>query len=241
MTAVNSRDVTYWCVYLRDNKKIRTSKQNSRESLRSILQPILFKNFACGTNLSELLDDATVCYHSPLEERLGAKWFHNRMVSIGDSVHKVSPLSGVRASVLTCSFLCQMVPNLGQGGNMAIQDATTLASCLADLKSISPRPTTAEIHQCLDTWQKIRFDTVQRAWNASHWLIRLETFSSTKDFILGRFIVPLLDNYIANQLCTILQGEDTHQEQPPENYQSSLLGFLKHYLLYFWGFEMLRS
>jgi 2-polyprenyl-6-methoxyphenol hydroxylase-like FAD-dependent oxidoreductase len=42
-----------------------------------------------------------------------------------------------------------MIPNLGQTGNMAVKDAMALASSLADLLSISFRPTTAETRQSL--------------------------------------------------------------------------------------------
>ncbi|OQD90046.1 hypothetical protein PENANT_c002G04910 [Penicillium antarcticum] len=68
VTAVNNRDETYWCVYLKDNTSTVSSNVKTHEPLETLLQPILFKDFACGTNLSELPATATARCHFPLKD-----------------------------------------------------------------------------------------------------------------------------------------------------------------------------
>ncbi|KAJ5326294.1 uncharacterized protein N7506_009396 [Penicillium brevicompactum] len=189
VTAISSLKETYWCVYLHELPSERRFGGDGSGSIEAFLQPILHKRFACNITLSELLDTASVCHLFPLEERLCEKWYLGRLVSIGDAVHK-------------------MVPSLGQGGNMAMEDAMSLARSLQELFRFTSHPDSDDIERCLMAWQTERFDRVKKAWFTSHRLIRLETFASTNYYVLARFILPFLDNYIANLLCTLFREED---------------------------------
>ncbi|KAE8402945.1 hypothetical protein BDV37DRAFT_151475 [Aspergillus pseudonomiae] len=87
---------------------------------------------------SKVYEKVEVTAYLCLEEEFYLYWSMDRCVCIGDSIHKVclqlKPLSRAQA---TLTDLPQMTPNIGQGGNSAIETAASLANCLSNLVKCS--------------------------------------------------------------------------------------------------------
>ncbi|GKZ39505.1 hypothetical protein AbraIFM66950_000452, partial [Aspergillus brasiliensis] len=75
-----------------------------------------------------------------LEENVFRTWFHGRIVCVGDSVHK-------------------MTPNIGQGANLAIEDAAVLANLLhaAVLRAKRQRLPDSEVQTLLQEYYYTRY------------------------------------------------------------------------------------
>jgi hypothetical protein len=71
VTAVNTREETYWCVYLTDGLPEMASKPISDGTLYTLLQLILHGKLAYNITLSELLGTATACYNQKIYVRSG--------------------------------------------------------------------------------------------------------------------------------------------------------------------------
>lgn len=67
-----------------------------------------------GITLKDLMDTTMQLSYLALEEANHEVWTHRRIVCLGDSIHK-------------------MTPNMGQGGNQAIESAAVLTNCLRDM------------------------------------------------------------------------------------------------------------
>lgn len=76
--------------------------------------------------------------HEPLE-----RWHDGRAVVLGDAAHA-------------------MVPHQGQGANQTIEDAATLAECLAGASAADPGP-------ALDEFVSLRRERTARVQAASRW------------------------------------------------------------------------
>ncbi|KAF7585902.1 hypothetical protein BBP40_009884 [Aspergillus hancockii] len=111
---------------------------------------------------------------TPLEEGMFRTWHYDRIVCIGDSIHK-------------------MTPNIGQGANLAIEEAALLASLLhADLQKTGqgkiPR---RELGQLLQGFQLAHFGRAEGIYHASRFLSRFTAQDSVWKIICARYILPL--------------------------------------------------
>ncbi|KAG4432184.1 hypothetical protein IFR05_012329 [Cadophora sp. M221] len=108
-------------------------------------------HFADNVTLKQLVDSSETVSYFPLEEANHEYWTYGRFVCVGDAIHK-------------------MTPNMGQGGNQAIESAAVLTNCLLEMltmnsnsfknMSTSEGMTTAvqisEIKDSLERYQDLR-------------------------------------------------------------------------------------
>ena len=95
--------------------------------------------FCKGITLKELMDTRTALSYLALEEANHEVWTYKRIVCLGDSIHK-------------------MTPNLGQGGNQAIEGAAVLTNCLLEMLERTKGDAVAleKIEHILLKYQKLR-------------------------------------------------------------------------------------
>jgi hypothetical protein len=76
-----------------------------------------------------------------------------------------------------------MTPNMGQGGNSAIESAAALANHLGILfkSSSSGSISLLDIKSCLDSWQTARQPRASQVWTQANSLTRLEAGATLKD------------------------------------------------------------
>jgi 2-polyprenyl-6-methoxyphenol hydroxylase-like FAD-dependent oxidoreductase len=120
-----------------------------------------------------------------LEEAEFKTWTWGRIACIGDGIHK-------------------MTPNFGQGGNAAIESATTVANNLHLLLKSVPlgqKPALEQVTACLKAYQAkrmIRMATIQKTAAV---VTRLHALDSFFHRFAVRFIIPRAGDYLADMLC----------------------------------------
>jgi len=111
----------------------------------------------------------------PLEEAYYSHWTFGRFACVGDSVHK-------------------MTPNMGAGGNSAIEGAAALSNELHLLLSQNSHSTTtiqtAAIHHALSTYQRTRSVRALATFNASNFVTRLHAVRSFAEYLLAHYAMP---------------------------------------------------
>lgn len=84
-----------------------------------------------------------------------------------------------------------MTPNIGQGGNSAIESSATLANHLARLLQRSSPYQTEDINRCTQAWQASRRDRVDKICREAFNLTRLEAIASPK-YRLMIYLIPYM-------------------------------------------------
>ncbi|KAL4959585.1 FAD-dependent oxidoreductase [Aspergillus stella-maris] len=135
----------------------------------------------------------------PLEEACFQRWAVDRWTCIGDSVHK-------------------MTPNMGQGGNSAIESAAALGNSIAKLLEHASGTTVSmtNIDKCMQSWQKKRLSRVQRICHEAHGLAQLEALDTIKHRLIGLYLLPYLEGYLVNTKSkTIVEAAKIDYLPPP--------------------------
>ncbi|OJI84701.1 hypothetical protein ASPTUDRAFT_925491 [Aspergillus tubingensis CBS 134.48] len=137
----------------------------------------------------QVWDTRVLAAMTPLEESIFQTWYLNRIVCIGDSVHK-------------------MTPNIGQGANMAMEDAVVLANCLhaALLRTRRQRLSDSEVQVLLQEFYSKRYSRAKSIYTASRYMTRFQARDGCLNRVLGRYIVPLLADVPARVGTTTIRG-----------------------------------
>ncbi|KAG2413021.1 hypothetical protein HFD88_010580 [Aspergillus terreus] len=124
------------------------------------------------------------------------------------------PLSGQE---IDCENICivgggilqaLMTPNMGQGGNTAIESAASLANSLAVLARASDHAIIGvqDIHRCMQAWQKPRQERANKIWVSAHELTRLEALAGPKHKLIGLYLLPYLSQYLVDRTSATIVG-----------------------------------
>ncbi|KAH6715559.1 hypothetical protein BKA61DRAFT_632219 [Leptodontidium sp. MPI-SDFR-AT-0119] len=124
-----------------------------------------FKNIpiAPGVTFGEVWENRTIANMSCLEESQNQHWISDRMVCIGDSTHK-------------------MTPNLGAGGNAAIESSAALANHISRLPT---KPSQADIRKTLDAFYAKRNSRANLTCDVANKLTRIESLDTIGDKIMA--------------------------------------------------------
>ncbi|GAD99479.1 FAD binding monooxygenase [Paecilomyces variotii No. 5] len=179
----------FWFMIKKMKKKFtypdrpRFSPEVAERVVASIGQNRLWGNI----KVKDIWDRKEVASMTPLEENVFSTWYYNRMVLVGDSVHK-------------------MTPNFGQGANCAIEDAALLASLLQravhgdvhgdrtqhDLSGLE------EIDSLLRLYQQKRYSRVKSIYRQSRAVARLHSRNGLVNILIGRYYAPYAGDLPAN-------------------------------------------
>ncbi|KAG2175627.1 hypothetical protein INT43_001274 [Umbelopsis isabellina] len=110
-----------------------------------------------------------------LEEGVFKRWHYGgRYVTLGDAAHKFTP-------------------NMGQGGNSAIESAAVLANCLRDALQKYPSGISAkQINEAFKLYQKDRHPRVKTTFERASELTKIEAMSGCTNILKGRYLYPRL-------------------------------------------------
>lgn len=157
----------------------------------------------------QVWDSRVLAAMTPLEENIFQTWYLNRIVCIGDSVHKVCFHVVRFTGFETCAYIpWQMTPNIGQGANMAMEDAVVLANCLhaALLRTRRQRLSDSEVQVLLQEFYSKRYSRAKSIYTASRYMTRFQARDGCLNRVLGRYIVPLLADVPARVGTTTIRG-----------------------------------
>ncbi|KAL3441683.1 hypothetical protein BJX65DRAFT_322123 [Aspergillus insuetus] len=135
-----------------------------------------------------------------LEEAVLRPWSDGRIVCIGDSIHK-------------------MTPNLGQGANLAIEDAAELANALHTMltsqahrtrnpstQKHTPKPSTSSVTTALASFERKHLSRAMHIVNMSALMSRLHARQGLFYTIFGRYIPPLFPSLPAELISAVVYG-----------------------------------
>jgi hypothetical protein len=109
-----------------------------------------------------------------------------------------------------------MTPNLGQGGNNAIESAALLVNYLTELNrpSSGANISLEEIENCLANWEASRQPRARNMCAAANELTRLEAFATSKHTLIGRYLLPYLHDYLMDSTSTLIVGAEESDSEP---------------------------
>lgn len=161
----------YWFVIQKLDRKYtypncpRYTKHDTSVTAEELRNIRFFQDITFG----KLWDNRETASMTVLEEGTFKTWYHDRLVLLGDSIHK-------------------MTPNIGQGANMAIEDAAALTNLLRHLLK-SPGtslPTDAQMETLLRQYRKTRYNRVGSIYSRSRFLVRFQARDGILYTLLSR-------------------------------------------------------
>ncbi|KAI1081712.1 hypothetical protein F5B20DRAFT_535040 [Whalleya microplaca] len=105
------------------------------------------------------------------------KWHHDRIVLVGDSVHKMTSVAGL-------------------GVNSAMHSAAALANELQALVSSDPNPSTSSLSEAFSRYQKAREEDAKQEWKIAHSLSLQTTWKSWRLWFWDRFVEPWIEDIV---------------------------------------------
>ncbi|KAL4797993.1 FAD/NAD(P)-binding domain-containing protein [Aspergillus venezuelensis] len=184
----------YWFLFKKLDRKYFAHEipRFDQANIDQYVEPFLEKPISNIVSFRDIYTRAISTTLVPLEEACHKHWAIDRWACIGDSVHK-------------------MTPNLGQGGNSAIESAASLANTIVHLlepTSSEPlqKPTTSELHASLQKWQSNRRPRAQRIFEQANTLTRLEAVDTFADKIKAHYLMPYLESVMTSKMTKSIVG-----------------------------------
>ncbi|KAE8445117.1 hypothetical protein EG329_013719 [Mollisiaceae sp. DMI_Dod_QoI] len=132
--------------------------------------------------LGELVRERKSMSYFALEEASHEVWTFGRVVCLGDAIHK-------------------MTPNLGQGGNQAIESAAVLTNCLLDLLNStesSAKIGLEELQNGLKKYQDLRKARARKFVDLSGMITRNEALETLRHVLRFLYFGPLSGEILAD-------------------------------------------
>jgi FAD dependent monooxygenase len=151
-------------------------------------QVIEFSDFYLTDKLTlkEVMSKTTSLSYLPLEEANHDVWSWGRIVCLGDAIHK-------------------MTPNMGQGGNQAIESAAVLTNCLVEMFARNQKSGKnlgiGEIENALKKYQSIRQKRSKRFVDLSGAVTRNEALATWKNTSRFLYMEPLSGEVMAGEFA----------------------------------------
>ncbi|PIG69629.1 monooxygenase [Aspergillus arachidicola] len=191
LTLIGKEGRVYWFFFTKMDRVYSASEipRFNQSLIDEHVAPYLQKPISDTVPFAALYERAITRTFLSLEEAEYKHWAIDRWVCIGDSAHK-------------------MTPNLGQGGNSAIESAASLANTLASLIEVSrqPRVSVKDLNDYLKPWQKKRQDRVKDVFKSAHDLTRLEALATWKDKCIALYLFPYISSYLADGASKTIVG-----------------------------------
>ncbi|PSS00890.1 hypothetical protein BD289DRAFT_283263 [Coniella lustricola] len=134
---IPGQDKAMFLVYERLPAPSKTSVRYTDEDKEAFAAKYADFHVAESVRFGDIWAQAQWSFCSGLEEGLAEKWYGDRIVLIGDTVHK-------------------MTPNIGLGLNSGWQSAAILTNCLRKVLLRNLAPNTAELRDAFKEYQAIR-------------------------------------------------------------------------------------
>ncbi|KAH8897623.1 FAD dependent monooxygenase [Thozetella sp. PMI_491] len=179
----------FWFLIFRNPQDGSLCNENrSDDSARRICERLQSRKLSDDLTWEEIWSRCTIYKMTPLEEGVFRQWNYGRLVCIGDAVRK-------------------MAPNIGQGANMAIEDAAKLASLLHERLPLSSLSAGA-IDSMLQEFVEARRPRSISICYQSEFLVRMQANEGLGRVLLGRYLIPLLNDGPASLSGLSIRGAE---------------------------------
>ncbi|KAG7054522.1 hypothetical protein JMJ77_0007002 [Colletotrichum scovillei] len=171
-------DRVYWFLFM-ELKTLygrdipRYTKADEERIIKQHWDDQILENMTLG-NLYEKRIATTL---APLQTYVFEKWHYKRAITIGDSAHKVDPVTG-------------------QGGNGAIESAAHLVNAL--LRNLDQTPgglSEKQLESIFAEVQEKRFERAQHIVKQGYWLQDAFTLRTRMGKMIARYLMPLLGSF----------------------------------------------
>ncbi|RYP20235.1 hypothetical protein DL765_002909 [Monosporascus sp. GIB2] len=182
---------TFWFVFFRLDKEIswpkrnRYTAQDAEAAAASVADHPLSESLVFG-ELWKRRDRAAML---DIEEGVLDHWFYDRIVLAGDCVHKVTP-------------------NIGLGGNMALESVVVLCNHLQAMLTgqRGAKPSCATLNRAFAAYQEERRGRVVEVMEISSLITRMQAWDTPFHKFLATWVAPLqAERAVADQLGEIVR------------------------------------
>ncbi|CAH0051421.1 unnamed protein product [Clonostachys solani] len=210
LTAGGKEQKTYWFNFQKMDKEYQAQDipRFSQADTEEYVAANRHRKVTGDVTLGDLWDHRISATLLALEEGYFDHWTSGRFVCVGDSVHK-------------------MTPNLGQGGNNAIESVAALANSLKKMiDSTEPgtRPSSDDIQQALSEYESRRALRSKVILTLANGTTRTQALRNRLDWILSRYIVPSAGDFFANLACGNMIGAEKldYLPVPPRSLEATM-------------------
>ncbi|KAH7393459.1 hypothetical protein BKA64DRAFT_577828 [Cadophora sp. MPI-SDFR-AT-0126] len=206
LSFVGRDNVLYWFLFSKLDKRYHGNDMPrfSTNDMEEGAKPFRDMPMAPGVTFGQVWENRTFANMACLEESQNENWVADRMVCIGDATHK-------------------MTPNLGAGGNAAIESAAALANYIARLPL---KPSQATIRKILDDFYVKRSSRVNLVCDVANKLTRIEALDTIADKIMALHVVPKLGDALWDLTCETIMGAESIESLPlPARSQQSTMAW----------------
>ncbi|CAG8255250.1 unnamed protein product [Penicillium olsonii] len=150
-----------------------------------------------GVRLGDIYRDAIKVTLVPLEQGVLSRCFYKRIVLLGDSWHKINPITG-------------------QGGNTAIAGAAYLTDGLKDLLDRERKPTDASLEKLFGDYRQNRGPISKILSENAHFIQRMEALETPFLRFFQLHVMRYLPlKYVRNKLLTAVNTGSLLKRLPP--------------------------
>ncbi|KAJ6010818.1 hypothetical protein N7451_002230 [Penicillium sp. IBT 35674x] len=193
LTIVGKNGRVFWFLFTKLDRVYTGSEipRFSEENMDSLLAQYSDKPITDTVPFSAIHQHTVTKSFLALEEAFHTTWCMDRFVCIGDSAHK-------------------MTPNMGQGGNSAIESAASLANHITQLvrNSSNGEVPLEDIGKCLNDFQAARQPRTKDVCTKANSLTRLEACATLKDRLMALHVLPHMKSYLINRLSKSFAGAE---------------------------------
>ncbi|KFZ09191.1 hypothetical protein V501_05682 [Pseudogymnoascus sp. VKM F-4519 (FW-2642)] len=105
-----------------------------------------------------------------------------------------------------------MTPNLGAGGNAAVESAAALANSMSRL---GPNPSLDEVRKVLKEFYQKRHERANAICKSANDLTRIEALATLPHKIFALHLIPALGDFLADITCDSMVGAEILESLPP--------------------------
>ncbi|KAK4210230.1 hypothetical protein QBC37DRAFT_322572 [Rhypophila decipiens] len=186
LVVVGKNSRVYWFVFEKLDKKYQQPNipryYNQEADQAEFVKPFLSRYVNEGILFNELWERRTATTLTALEEAVHHHWAFERIVCLGDSIHK-------------------MTPNIGQGGNWAIESAAALTNELHALMKSTSSPTLAQLQTALKAYEESRHARTKEVVSAAGLATRVEAFANPLLRLFAMYVAPNAGDILVDMHC----------------------------------------
>ncbi|KAM3497416.1 hypothetical protein MY10362_009234 [Beauveria mimosiformis] len=203
----------YWFVFEKLDKPLSHTDgpRYTRQDIEVLAQKLRHDAISECLTFGEIYDKSATTGMVPLQETVFDRWHFKRLITIGDSAHKINPITGL-------------------GGNIAIEDAAELANEIVRLlNETKSYPSDEEIDMAFTRVQSLRKVLATRALHTA----AQRQHSDARQSMFAKYVLPLLLKNISrdtvHEASTILTVDATRVKALPVPRRAHFVPFRDEY------------